>query len=216
MATSARRVVAPDPPADLERIELPLAPTPRLWFRLTRREASSPLHWSRQGHYRFDSPETKWGVCYLAESIHVAFQEVWGDAIRRSRRLDWEDLEPMVAWQVSVSPALRTIELAGETLAVIKGTLQSFVSGYPKSQRWGGAFMEHPARLDGLQYLGRRSGRHCLALFGNAKPPMPHQKRLSVKKLGQLIHWKSLWPLLDRIHVRIANLPAKPPTGDWQ
>lgn len=119
MATSARRVVAPEPPADLAGISLPLAVTATSWFRFAPREFSSPLYWSRDGRYRFDSPAAKWGVCYAAESIPAAFQEVWGDEIRRARRLDWTELERMVAWKITVAPTLRTVELAGETLAVV-------------------------------------------------------------------------------------------------
>lgn len=213
--TSAHRLVAPEPPADLAKINLPLAPTRRQWFRMTAGKARSPLHWSRLGRYRFDSPSARWGVCYLAESVVAAFQEIWGDQIR-SRRLDWQELEQKVVWQIAVSPGLRTIELAGETLITIKSTLQCFTGGYPKSQRWGAALMDHPVELDGLQYLGRRSGRHCVALFGDEKNERPHQKEIVTKKLGQLSHWKGLWPFLDRIQARVAHLPAKPPAGTWE
>jgi hypothetical protein len=54
-----------------------------------------------------------------------------------------------------------------------------------------------------------------LALFGDEKDERLHQKELVPKKLGPLSHWKGLWPFLDRIQVRIANLPSKPPSGDW-
>jgi len=121
----------------------------------------------------------------------------------------------MIAWQISVAPSLRTIELAGETLAVVKGTLQSFVGGYAKSQRWGQALMAHPADLDGVQYFGRRCGRTCLALFGDDKTPKAHQAALHVKKLGAMVNWKSLWTFLDRIQVRVAHVPSVPPAADW-
>jgi RES domain len=213
--TSARRLIAPEPPADLAKINLPLAPVRRQWFRMTADKERSPLHWSRLGRYRFDSSSARWGVCYLAESVVAAFQEIWGDQIR-SRRLDWHELERKIVWQITVSSSLRTIELAGETLITIKGTLQCFTGSYPKSQRWGAVLMDHPAELDGLQYLGRRSGRHCVALFGDEKNEKPHQKEIVTKKLGQLSQWKGLWPFLDRIRVRVAHLPAKPPAGTWE
>jgi len=213
--TSAHRLIAPEPPADLSQITLSLAPTRRQWFRMTTDKERSPLHWSRLGRYRFDSPSARWGVCYLAESVPAAFQEIWGDQIR-SKRLDWRDLERKIVWQIAASPHLRTIELAGETLTALKATLQCFTGSYPKSQRWGAALMEHPLDLDGLQYLGRRSGRHCLALFGDEKDERPHQKELVPQKRGPLSHWKGLWQLLDRTQVRVAHLPAKPPSGDWE
>lgn len=210
MAALARKLLAPEPPADLAGISLPLAVTSAPWFRLVPRHFSSALYWSREGRHRFDSPAAKWGVCYAAESIPAAFQEIWGDEIRRGHRLDWKDLETMMAWQITVPPSLRTIELAGETLAVVKGTLQSFVGSYATSQRWGQALMAHPADLDGLQYLGRRCGRTCLALFGDEMAPKAHQAALHAKKLGAMVNWKPLWTFLDRIEVRVAHLPSTP------
>ena len=47
------RLVAPEPPADLAGISLPLAVTATPWFRLVPRDFSSPLYWSREGRYRF-------------------------------------------------------------------------------------------------------------------------------------------------------------------
>jgi hypothetical protein len=106
---------APEPPADLGSIALPLAPTPANWFRLSQRKHPSGCYWSRSGEYRFDSPAAKWGICYMAESIPSAFQEVWGDAIRRNGRLDWAELANTVAWQITLAPDVKTIELAGPT-----------------------------------------------------------------------------------------------------
>jgi hypothetical protein len=215
MAAWARRLVAPEPPADLGNIPIRFAATATPWFRLARREFTSPVNWSREGRHRFDSPTAKWGVCYAAESVTAAFQEIWGDEIHRGRRLDWQEVEAMVAWQINVAPGLRTIELAGETLAVLKGTLQCFVGDYSKSQRWGQALMAHPADLDGLQYFGRRSGRTCLALFGDAKSPKAHHAALSAKRLGPMVNWQGLWTFFDRIQVRVAHAPSVPPLADW-
>ncbi len=80
MATSEREpVVAPEPPAELGDIALPLADIPDTWFRLSSRRYPSPLFWSRLGRYRFDSEGARWGVCYAAGSIPSAFQEVFGN-----------------------------------------------------------------------------------------------------------------------------------------
>ena len=212
MATSGRRIVPPEPPADLASISIPAADTPATWYRITR--FPSPVFWSRKGIYRFDSADAKWGVCYAAESVSAAFQEIWGDELRRGRRVDWLDLEPMRVWQIDV-PDLRTIELAGETLSLLKATLQCFVGGYGLSQRWGAALMTHPGDYDGLLYLGRRCGRRCLALFGDDRAPRPHQAALETTNLGSLVTWKGLWPFLDRIQVRVGNLPSTAPRGTW-
>lgn len=183
------------------------------WYRMT--TCPSPIFWSRRGTYRFDSPTAKWGVCYLAESISSSFLEIWGDKIRPSRRLSWSEIQPMMVWHVEVSSSLNAIELAGETLAVIKANTQSFVSSFALSQEWGRQLMLHPADIDGMKYIARRCGRSCLALFGDGTKPKPHQSALRARQLGPLQTWKGLWPLLDRIQVKVSDLPGMPPKPEW-
>jgi hypothetical protein len=147
IATSApERVVAPDPPARLGDIALPLGDTPDTWFRLSARRCPSPLFWSRLGRYRFDSKDARWGVSYAAGSILSAFQEVFGNAIRHRAPLDWSEVQEVSVWCITTPSSFRGIHLFGETLTVIDATFQCFVSSYPKSQRWGSAFMEQPRR----------------------------------------------------------------------
>lgn len=88
------------------------------------------------------------------------------------------------------------VELFGETLTVIRATLQCFVSDYPLSQRWGVALMKHPADLEGLVYRGRQCGQDCLAMFGDELCPRPYQKQLTFTKLGELELWDGFWPMI--------------------
>lgn len=213
--SSPKRLVPPGPRADLARAELPLARIATTWFRLSAATHADPLHWSRSGQGRFDSPEAKWGVCYAAESITAAFQEIFGDKIRRSRRLSYRELERLVVWQLDLPPRLRAIALRGETLALLNATTASFVTSYPLSQDWGRALMDHPARLDCLEYIGRRCGVGCLALFGDAAAPKPHQRTLHPRKLGRLSEWKGLWSFLNRIQLLVTELPPKRPPSTW-
>jgi hypothetical protein len=210
MATSdPRRVIAPHPPAGLVDIALPLVDIPNTWFRLSPRRYSSPLFWSRLGRYRFDSKDARWGVCYAAGSILSAFQEVFGNKIRHRTPLDWSEVQDFCVWCVTTPASFRGIQLFGETLTVIDATLQCFVSSYPKSQRWGAAFMEHPADLDGLVYIGRRCGSQCLAMFGDADAPRRYQSDLRTEMLGELQFWEEFWPMLDRLGVRLTSMPKE-------
>jgi hypothetical protein len=211
MATSepSRRLIAPEPSARLAEIDLALSQVQRTWFRLSPKRYRSPIFWSRQGRYRFDSPGARWGICYAASSILAAFQEVFGDKIRYKKPLDWREISGLCAWSITVPAEFRALELFGANLSVIHATLQRFVSSYAKSQRWGAALMKHPADLNALIYIGRRSGAPCLAMFGDSGSPVPYQKHLQVTRLGALSDWDKLWPTLDTFRVRLSGMPAE-------
>jgi len=212
MASSAPRVVAPEPPADLHTISLPLHPGPTLvWYRINDRNFPNPVFWSRRGKLRFDSSGAKWGVYYAAESVTAALQEVFGDDFRKKRPFSWNRFLAYDAWRFEVGPGLKGLELAGPNLATIRATLQSFVGSYPKSQRWGAALMNHPDDIDALLYLGRKSGAHCIALFGDDKATRPHQASLVTTNLGPLVSWRRLFSTLLRFRLRISNFPASRP-----
>src|SRR5260370_14445524 len=101
MATSEpKRVVAPEPPARLADIALPLADMPDTWFRLSPRRYPSPMFWSRLGRYRFDSKDARWGVCYAAASIPSAFQELFGNKIWHSAPLAWSEVQDVCVWRI--------------------------------------------------------------------------------------------------------------------
>jgi RES domain len=209
MATlEPKRVVAPEPPVRLAEIDLPLTEVPATWFRFSAQRYQSPIFWSRKGRYRFDSSDARWGVCYVASSIVAAFQEVFGDKIRHIAPLDWTEIKEISVWRIRIPIGFRSFELFGESLSVIRATLQCFVSSYPKSQRWVAALMSHPADIDGLVYLGRRCGAPCLAMFGDADCPRAYQNDLEITRLGHLSAWDELWPMLDRLGVRLSSMPA--------
>lgn len=207
----------PRPPADFAALALDTVPAPRrAWFRLCSARHRSPLHFSREGLYRFDSPAAKWGVCYLADDIITGVMEVCADRIRK-RRLDFEELDDLRVWQVTVLPDLNLLRLTGPALAKIRATLQCFVSRYALSQEWARAFMTHPADLDGVVYLGRQSGLPCLALFGDSVPAKGrwHQRETRSRCLGKLTEWDGFYPLLVRTGARVWNLPSRPPARPW-
>jgi hypothetical protein len=216
MASSApRRLVPPKPPADFAALDLrPVAPRVTSLFRICHRRNADPLHWSRSGAYRFDSPAARWGVCYAAETIGTAVIEVWGDAFRQ-KRVPFAELDERRVWKIEIPPALRVLRLAGETLPRIRATAQCFVSRYSLSQEWGVAFMAHPAELDGVIYLGRQSGSPCLALFGSDETPRSFQASLRATALGKLTEWEGFYGFLDAAGVRVLGLPPRPSRQSW-
>jgi RES domain len=217
MATSEpKRIVAPEPPTWLSEAPLSLANVSNRWFRFSPKRYPSPIFWSRQGIYRFDSPNARWGVCYLANSIVGALQEVFGDKITYRKPLDCKEIEQRSVWLVRTPDTLRGVELFNQNLSVIGATLQCFVSSYPKSQRWGAALMRHPADLEALVYMGRKSGAPCLAMLGDSENQRPYQSLLQTQRLGALSDWEELWATLDRFHVRLLSMPAsRKKTRTW-
>lgn len=215
MAKSARRLVAPSPPADFAEIALTPDRHPLVtWYRIVDRRHRTALHWNRSGVYRFDSPDAPHGVCYAAESITAAFQEIWGDRIRQRAPVDWAEFVGRDVWRIDV-PRATLLTLAGPTLTTLRATLQCFVGSYPLSQAWGRALMAHPANLDGVCYLGRRCGAYCVALFGDRSAPKPYQAAIVETRLGPLVQWKRFFPLRSQLRLRISSLPTERPAVSY-
>jgi hypothetical protein len=214
---AATKLVPPRPRADLADLDLRLHKLGALaHYRLTGAGYPSPLFWSRSGKYRFDSPAAKWGVCYAGDSVSSAFQEVYSDAIRKGT-LDYNSVALDRVWKITVPAAMRTIELTGPTLTHIRATLQCFTGRYSLSQEWGRALMLNKDDLDGLEYIGRRCGKPCLALFGDNAPneKNPYQRSIATKACGLMIEWHGFWPLMDQLRVDFTNLPATRPRSTW-
>jgi hypothetical protein len=68
-----------NPPADLRNRTVPLAGIPVQLFRLNLIRHRDPVHWSKQGRYRFDSATAKYGVFYTSAAVETAILEVFGD-----------------------------------------------------------------------------------------------------------------------------------------
>jgi len=212
MATSARKLIAPQPPADLATVSLAFIPAPdREWYRITDRKHRSPLYWSRSGVYRFDSPTAKHGVCYAASTCTAAFQEIWGDRVRSRAPISWDEFALRDVWKITMPAGYTVTPLHGANLTSIRATMQCFSGSYPTSQTWGAALMQHPSDLDALEYIGRRSGSRCLALFGDKSPPKAYQAGLHVERMGPLVAWNRFFALRSQLRIRIANLPATRP-----
>jgi hypothetical protein len=205
MAISApSRVRAPAPPKDLDERTLPVTEISRTaWIRLHDRRFKHAVHWSRAGRYRFDSPDALFGVCYAGQDLTTAFLEVFGDKVRHSRRLSRAAIERYDVYAVNVAPDAKMLALEGVNLAKVGATMGCFAGSYPLSQRWGAALMRHPVALDGLEYIGRRSGARCLALFGDDNAPKKHQAVLRVSRVRALGETLEFWQLADELELAV-------------
>lgn len=198
------RIRAPEPPKNLANRSLPVGAVRRTsWVRLHDRTFPNPPYWNQAGKYRFDSPAAEFGVFYSGQDLTTAFLEVFGDKVRHSRRLALSQIERYDIYSVEVPAQLKVLTLEGSNLAKIGATLGCFAGSYPLSQRWGAALMAHPANVDGLVYLGRRSGAHCLALFGNEAPVKAYQRALSISSTGALADNLEFWQLADTLGLAV-------------
>jgi hypothetical protein len=73
------------------------------------------------------------------------------------------------------------------TLRAIGADAATFLAEYSITQKWAGALMHHPARLDGFYYASRLDGgKRCLAVFG--RPPLkPSPGRFGARASGALL-----------------------------
>lgn len=203
-ASEPKRIRAPEPPKDLAARKLPVAVRPHdTWLRLHDRRFRAPLYWSRDGKFRFDSAGAPFGVFYSGRDLATAFLEVFGDKIRHSRRIARAAIERYDVCAVKPAAHLKVLALEGANLAKIGATLGCFSGSYPLSQRWGAALMTHPERIDGLVYLGRRSGARCLALFGDDAAPKKHQASLALSRIGRLHESLEFWQLADELALAV-------------
>jgi hypothetical protein len=203
-ASEPSRVRAPEPPKNFDHRNLPTARVPvQSWWRLHDRNFPEPIYWSRSGKYRFDSPGAPFGVFYSGLDLTTAFLEVFGDKVRHSRRLALSQIRRYEIRRVTVPASLKVLILEGSNLAKAGATMGCFSGSYPLSQRWGAAFMNHGENMDGLVYIGRRSGARCLALFGDDKHPKKHQASLIVEPVEPLVDSLEFWQIADELELAV-------------
>ena len=207
--------VAPSPPPDLATISLnPSAPGGARVFRVSDRRYPSPLFWSRQGTYRFDSPAARWGTCYAGVTLASALQERFSDQII-SGRLDYLEVAAQDTFSIGLPVDLKALDLSGPDLTAIRATLQCFVGAYALSQEWGRALMSHPADLEALLYQGRRCGRTCIAMLGDEENRRGFQDKLKVINLGPIVEWDGFWQFAAALRIEWLNAPRLRPTATW-
>lgn len=155
----------PYPPADLNELELPLCSQRGPWFRIYKRKHGA-IHFAKDGVNRFDDPQRKHGVLYVAGDFYGAFIETLGWSTG-SRNISEKALSVRRLAKVISSEPLRFIDLTGSGLAHI-GADGEICTGRDRylSQLWSHALWRHPAQPDGIRYISRHDPqRNCYALF---------------------------------------------------
>jgi hypothetical protein len=184
-------MVPTNPSAGARSRRLPLASVPGKLIRLSLRKYSDPIHWSKLGIHRFDSPAAPYGVLYTSNSVETAILEVFGDQWRTIRQVRFNDLEQYdVCELANTSLSLRVVNATGKHLNRL-GTDSKFfaTTDYADTQSWARSFMTHPQEPAGIRYNSRKNPRLInYALFGRpeAKAAVELVRRYRLTQYGAL------------------------------
>jgi hypothetical protein len=200
MASMARRDRATRPPADLSTRTLPIdiLPAGTAFFRIHRVEFDA-LHFGRSGLNRFDDPERRFGVCYVARSIEGAFAETCLRTVGAAL-VSRAFLAERGFTEITAKAALRLARMHGPGLARLGATAAVTSGPYVLAQPWSRALHAHPAAVDGIAYRSNHdNGEFCAALFERCA------SRLRVgPSVGLMSDPSRLAALLDRYGVGLA------------
>lgn len=149
---------------------------------------------------RFDSPDAKLGVLYLAPSIECAMAEVFGEAISKDPpRIAEKVLTERKLYSTLIPDEIeRMCPLYGENLMNLRADLASFVAKRSISQEWARELMKHPNGYQGLLYIARQGAETCLALFGDKNRP-----KVSFVDQGSVFDHAACLAYLDRHEVAV-------------
>lgn len=168
----------PPPPANLDRIDLPVvAVNPAELLRLFPL-GRNPIHFRvpKKGEqaYRFDAPSGEYGVMYCAFSLEVCFAETllrtrsYRTPADQPTLIDESELRSKgIARLGGTGQRLTVADLTGSGLARLHcdGSI-STVPRYTVPRQWALAVWKHPKRVDGLRYVSRfMNSQMAVALF---------------------------------------------------
>lgn len=161
---------------------------------------NDPIHFGRDASHRFDDPDRRFGVCYLASTAQGAFAETLirkpaGQVLQRS------DLETFCISSVPVNAPLELVHCYGAGLH--RNGLDSRISAttqYRTTQALARDFHQHSQHPDGLIYRARHDDDQLsIALFGRASGKLGNiQNTLSWIATGTIIE-----SILDRYEIAL-------------
>jgi hypothetical protein len=154
----------PDPPVDIDALELPLFALRSPWFRCHKVDRDA-IFFGRSGDGRFDDPLSSFGVLYLGIDPECTFIEIFGQELG-SRRLKADEFAGRTLPLISSTRPVALVDLTGPGLVHIGADARLFAGEHRISQRWSRAFFDHPSRPDGILYPARHDpSRKAIALF---------------------------------------------------
>lgn len=201
----------PPPPADLDRIDLPLVTVnaAELLRLFPLGEPPIRLRVAEKGQkaYRFDAPNGEFGVMYCAFSLDVCFAET----LLRTRAYAMPATEPTLIDESELSSKgvvqlgedagkeLVLADLTGGGLARLHcdGSI-STVRRYAIPRQWALALWKHPKHVHGIRYVSRfMNSQLAVVLFDRCKD------RLVARRTHALLDHPDLPRILDLFNVGI-------------
>lgn len=188
-------------PERLHGVRLPLIRLPEKLIRLSERKYADPIHWSRLGIHRFDSPGARYGVLYTSNRVETAVLEIFGDQWMKDRQVSLNDLESFDVCELEVRGSLKVLDTTGKHLNRL-GTDANFfaTTDYSVTQNWARALMTHRQAPAGIRYNSRKNPRRInYAVFG--LPAAKSAVRLT--KRYPLINYDRLFRFLFQYDVEV-------------
>src|SRR5258707_1213238 len=147
---------------------LPLIQLPERLIRISKKSYADPIHWSKLGVHRFDSPVAIYGVLYASNTVETAILEVFGDQWAEFHEIDSADLEVFDVCELLITSPLKVVNATGRHLNRL-GTDSGFFAStdYPKTQAWARSFIAQHQATHGICYHTRKNpARINYAVFG--------------------------------------------------
>jgi hypothetical protein len=180
---------APDPPARLAKMALPLDIVPAgTSLARIHRTANDPIFFGpgagNPPTYRFDSMTGQFGVLYVGLALSGALVETLLRNPKR-RMVAYREVESRASSELRCSRELRLVQLHGAGLQNL-GVDNAISTGpYDLCGRWADALWAHPEAPDGIAYQSRHDPREiCLAIF--ERPGLRFTAGVPVPLLDQL------------------------------
>jgi len=166
------RVEHPDPPADLNSRELPISEfRQREWTRI-HQVGFGPIRFGKSALNRFDDPQRRFGVMYVAETFNGAFVEVLGvdAATVPGSSLSEQELRTHAWSLVPMASPWRLVDLSGPGPIAIGAHGGISTCDHGIAQRWSRQLYVHPDKPDGIYYRCRGDlSESAVALFDRAR-----------------------------------------------
>ena len=179
----------PPPSKDFHRIVLPIVTVGGRWFR-THEIEHSPIHYGVGATWRFNDPERRYGVLYLAQQPAGAFIESFGQLATTAevpRRITSQELSRKALSELAPGRPVRLDDLTGKGLARVGADARIFAGDRKEAQAWSKAIHDHPSEVDGLLYPTRHDPMQLAAALFDRKLTWTELSRSSWLSLGPVL-----------------------------